>query len=108
MFGRLKLALVALLLMPAAAFAADSAPRHTPGAAAKPAAIETKIAIAKPPIAPVVHRHQSPLTITPALPTTIALFVARLDHDAAPVPVAGKVSPVAAFAVGRPSLHHPA
>ncbi|MCC6734764.1 MAG: hypothetical protein IT534_01390 [Bauldia sp.] len=108
MFGRLKLALVALILMPAAAFAAGDAPRHAPGASANPAAVETKIAIAKPASAAVVHRHRSPLTVTPALPTTIALFVAGLGHDAVPVAAAGKASPVTAFAVGRPGLHHPA
>lgn len=74
MFGRLKLALVALVLMPATAFAAAPSPRHLPGPSVEPQAVEAEVATA--PAAS--HKHRAIEATGAVGPSTIELFLAGL------------------------------
>lgn len=80
MFGRLKLALVALVLMPATAFAADHSPRHSPGQSVVSQHGETKVA-AVPATRATAQKHRAVKAAPVAGPSTIELFLASLGDE---------------------------
>ncbi|MCW5713752.1 MAG: hypothetical protein KIT43_04460 [Bauldia sp.] len=86
MFGRLKLALVALVLMPAVAFAADHSPRHAPGVAASTVA-DAKMAAPASDAGETSSKHRPSTKAAPSGPSTMATFLAGLgDVEAASAP----------------------
>lgn len=105
MFGRLKLALVALILMPATAFAANEGARHVPGPATV-AEVPAKAVPAEPADA---GKHRS--SVKAAIGgSTIATFIAGLRDQPAVLALVAKPSVAASWFAGaaRPDLHRPA
>jgi len=111
-FGRLKLVLVALVLMPSAAFAADQAPRHAPGAPVASIVGATKAAEPAAEPAERSRKHHPSASTKAAQPgsSTIAMFLDGLrDETPAPAPAGAKQAALAAVsavaAPARPAGH---
>jgi hypothetical protein len=104
-FGRLKIALVALVLMPAAAFAADHEPMHSPGHAAVVGDAGTKKIIIPAGAGESGHKHHSSAKSVLAGPSPIELFLRHLrGADHAPAVVASTAGKQAAVAISGPAL----
>ena len=104
MFGRLKLALVALVLMPSAAFAADQAPRHAPGATVEAPAVATKVAAPSAEAAEPSRKHRSPAKFVQNDVSTIGTFLDRLRAESvASGPSGTKQTAAAVSAVAAPT-----
>lgn len=107
MLGRLKIALVALVLMPAAAFAADHAPKHSPGATVVGTDVSTKKVVIPAGAGESGQKHHSSAKAVPAGPTSIEVFLHHLrgvDSGAGAVALVGAKQ--AAAAVSAPASPH--
>jgi len=103
-FGRLKLVLVALVLMPSAAFAADHAPRHAPGVSVDSAVVATKTAAPAEEAAEPSRKHRSSGKADQTAPSTIATFLERLrDEPVAGAPAGAKQAAAAVSAATEPA-----
>jgi hypothetical protein len=98
-FGRLKLVLVALVLMPSAAFAADHAPRHAPGTSVDSTVVATKIAAPAAETAEPSRKHRPSAKADQPAPSTIATFLDRLRDEAVAAAPAGAKQAAAALSV---------
>lgn len=114
MLGRLKLALVALVLMPAAAFAADHMPKHSPGVTIVGTDASTKKVVIPAGAGESGHKHHSSAKAVVAGPSSIEVFLHHLrgaDEGAGVVASSGGKQAAAAVAApaspARTSEHQP-
>ncbi len=100
MFGRLKLALVALVLLPSAAFAADHPSRHAPGSAVVEEVVAAGNAAPVADTGEAARKHHSSAKAEDTGPSTIAAFLDRLGHADGAGVVASTGAKQAAASIG--------